>query len=66
MRGLGRRAYHVFEVKVCKIVFASKGGTSFETLGCNQKVSSNPRGGTHHMHIRGGKSDIFGSEYCQK
>ena len=25
MRGLGRSAYHVFEVKVCRIVFASKG-----------------------------------------
>ena len=24
------------------------------------------RGDTHHMHIRGGKSDIFGLEYCQK
>ena len=23
-------------------------------------------GGTQHMNIRGGKSDIFGSEYCQK
>ena len=23
-------------------------------------------GGTQHMHIRGGKSDNFGSEYCQK
>ena len=25
-----------------------------------------PRGGTQHIHIRGGKSDIFGSEYCEK
>ena len=26
-----------------------------------------PQGGTQHMHIRGGKSDIFGSEYhCLK
>ena len=26
-----------------------------------------PRGGgTQQMHLRGGKSDIFGSEYCQK
>ena len=25
-----------------------------------------PAGGTQHMHIRGGKSDIFGSEYCLK
>ena len=26
-----------------------------------------PGGGvTQHMHIRGGKSDIFGSEYCEK
>ena len=28
-----------------------------------------PGGGgalNEHMHIRGGKSDIFGSEYCQK
>ena len=23
-------------------------------------------GGTQHMYIRGGKSDIFGLEYCQK
>ena len=23
-------------------------------------------GGTQHMHIRGDKSDVFGSEYCQK
>ena len=29
-------------------------------------VKYNPRGGTQHMHIRGGKSDISGSEYCQK
>ena len=25
-----------------------------------------PGGGTQHIHIRGGKSDIFGSEYCEK
>ena len=24
------------------------------------------QGGTQHIHIRGGKSDIFGSEYCEK
>ena len=29
-------------------------------------LSSTPRGGTQHIHIRGGKSDIFGSEYCEK
>ena len=25
-----------------------------------------PRGGTQHLHIRGGRFDIFGYECCQK
>ena len=32
----------------------------------NHVASKYPQGGTQHIHIRGGKSDIFGSEYCEK
>ena len=29
-------------------------------------IHLNSQGGTQHIHIRGGKSDIFESEYCEK
>ena len=33
----------------------------FETIAITKT-----QGGTQHIHIQGGKSDIFGSEYCEK
>ena len=42
-----------------------KRGTK-ETLESTTLIDHIPRGGTQHIHIRGGKSGIFGSEYCEK
>ena len=31
-----------------------------------KRTATLSQGGTQHIHIRGGKSDISGSEYCEK
>ena len=33
---------------------------------CAPLAIETAQGGTQHIHIRGGKSDISGSEYCEK
>ena len=46
------------------MLFALNAFYRFELSG-EVRRAANP-GGTQHIHIRGGKSDIFGSEYCEK
>ena len=45
---------------------AGLGRRKFQNLGRIGRAISAQGGGTQHIHIRGGKSDIFGSEYCEK
>ena len=65
MRVLKSKLYRLGDIKV-----PGEGGDS--SLGLTGTCALHfrgrpiPRGVTQHMHIRGGKSDIFGLEYCRK